>query len=153
MKWPNSRIWKFSIAVKKYSFEVLFYVVFILIGQFASVLVTGPFSDGKFPYKISLRNLPTKGIQPTHLGEMWIWHVFWDQKLQGCCFSHLFWIRNYKQLLVSSRSSNISKLIKKNFKIFLLRNTESGKVNQLFDNIIPYTGKNQTSLSVTSLWC
>ena len=32
------------MAVEKYSFEVLFYVVFILIGQFASVLVTGPFS-------------------------------------------------------------------------------------------------------------
>ena len=116
MKWPNSRIWKFSIAVKKYSFEVLFYVVFILIGQFASVLVTGPFSDSKFPYKIRLRKLPLQSThwgQPTYYGERWIWHVFWDQKLQGCCFSHLFWIRNYKQLLVSSRSSNISKLIKK----------------------------------------
>ena len=32
------------MAVEKYSFEVLFYVVFILIGQFASILVTGPFS-------------------------------------------------------------------------------------------------------------
>ena len=32
------------MAVEKYSFEVLFYVVFVLIGQFASVLVTGPFS-------------------------------------------------------------------------------------------------------------
>ena len=40
------------MAVEKYSFEVLFYVVFILIGQFASVLVTGPFSAYMLTYEI-----------------------------------------------------------------------------------------------------
>jgi len=96
------------MAVEKYSFEVLFYVVFILIGQFASVLVTGPFS--------AYMMRPTRFLFSAHL-HFHInmnWRTFCDEKLQieGVVLKgvgHLLWTRNNKQLVVSSRSSNISK--------------------------------------------